>query len=238
MSRLYRGRMEIYMTGQITAAAQWLNSTFAGFDESVTLAVHKLYELGGGFFTPLMEVISFLGKEGLCLILLSLILILFTRTRRFGASMLLGIMIGALFTNLFLKIVIARPRPYADQNGVFYPLWQMMGAHVESDNSFPSGHTTAAFAAMVPVFLLGNKRVSWTALIFAFMMGVSRIYLVVHYPSDVLGGLVVGVVAGCLGYLTARFIPQWCYDYPLTDAIKEFVDSKILKKQTKGKHEC
>ena len=92
--------------------------------------------------------------------------------------------------------------------------------------SFPSGHTTAAFASMVPLFLMGRKRVSWLALVFAFMMGVSRIYLVVHYPSDVLGGLLVGTVAGILAVLIARVIPNVYYDYPLK------------KKRSGGKHEC
>lgn len=222
------------METSITAAAQWLNTAFAGFDQGVTLAVHKLYELGGGFFTPLMELISFLGKEGICLILLSLLLMVFNKTRRFGTAMFMGLAIGALFTNLFLKVVIARPRPYADPNGVFYPLWQMMGEHVESDKSFPSGHTTAAFASMVPVFLLGNKRVSWTALIFAFVMGISRIYLVVHFPSDVLGGLIVGSVAGCLAVLVSRLIPEGYYGYPFV----LFVKTKILRQSARGDHEC
>ena len=178
---------------ELTAAALWLNTAFAAFDQTVTSAIHRLYETAGWFFTPFLELISLLGKGGAALILLSLCLIFFRRTRRFGTAMLLGLTIGALCTNLFIKVVIARPRPYADENGFFYPLWQMMGMHVESDKSFPSGHTTAAFASMVPVFLLGKKRVSWTALIFAVLMGISRIYLVVHYPSDVLGGWCLGM---------------------------------------------
>ena len=197
----------------ITAAAQWLNTAFAGFDQGVTSAIHKLYDLAGGVLTPVMELISFFGKGGICLILLSIALILFQKTRRFGTAMLLGLAIGALFTNLFLKVAVARPRPYADQAGFFYPLWQLMGSHTESDMSFPSGHTTAAFASMVPVFLIGNKRVSWTALLFAFLMGVSRIYLVVHYPSDVLGGFVVGTVAGVIAVLIARVLPEKWYAF-------------------------
>ena len=193
---------------EATAAAMWLNTAFAGFDQAVTAGVHQLYDAAGWFFSPLLELISLMGKGGIFLILLSLCLIVSKRTRRFGTAMLLGVTIGALFTNLFIKVVIARPRPYADENGFFYPLWQMMGAHTESDKSFPSGHTTAAFATMVPVFLLGKKRISWTALIFAFLMGLSRIYLVVHYPSDVLCGAITGTIAGILGTLIALRIPD------------------------------
>lgn len=211
---------------ELTAAALWLNTFFAGFDQSITLAVHKLYEVAGGILTPFMELISFLGKDGIILVLLSLMLMLFKKTRRFGTAMLFGVAIGALFTNCFLKIVVARPRPYADENGFFYPLWQMMGQHVESDKSFPSGHTTAAFATMVPVFLVGNKKVSWTALIFAFLMGLSRIYLVVHFPSDVLGGLIVGTIAGILGTLLSRKLPQ------------RYFKADLIKPRKRGAHEC
>ena len=196
---------------EITAAAQWLNTTFAAFDQSVTLLVHRLYEAAGGFCSPFFEFISLLGKDGIFLVLLSLALILFRPTRRFGAAMLLGVAIGALFTNLFLKVVIARPRPYADENSVFYQLWLIMGQHMESDKSFPSGHTTAAFSTMTALFFTGNKRYSWTAFIFAILMGISRIYLVVHFPSDVLGGIVVVFIAGCLGALLARNLPEKWY---------------------------
>lgn len=211
---------------ELTAAALWLNTFFAGFDQSITLAVHKLYEAAGGILTPFMELISFLGKDGIILVLLSLMLMLSKKTRRFGTAILFGVAIGALFTNCFLKIVVARPRPYADENGFFYPLWQMMGQHVESDKSFPSGHTTAAFATMVPVFLVGNKKVSWTALIFAFLMGLSRIYLVVHFPSDVLGGLIVGTIAGILGTLLSRKLPQ------------RYFEADLIKPRKRGAHEC
>ena len=200
---------------QITVAAAWLNSVFAGFDQGITVAVHRLYEWSGGALTPFMELISLLGKGGIFLIFLSLLLLFIKKTRRYGTAMALGLILGALFVNLFLKVVIARPRPYADVNGVFYPLWQIMGQHVESDMSFPSGHTNAAFATMVPLFLLGNKRVSWLAIVFGILMGISRIYLVVHFPSDVLGGMITGTIAGILGTLIAVHLPKKWYGWSL-----------------------
>ena len=199
----------------MTAAAAWLNTIFASFDESITLAVHKLYESCGSWMTPIMEFISLLGKGGIALIIFSLILILIRGTRRYGSAMLIGLAVGAIAVNLWLKVVIARPRPYADVNGIYYPLWQMLGSHTESDYSFPSGHTNAAFASMVPLFILGNKRWSWLALLFAFLMGVSRIFLVVHYPSDVLGGIITGTIAGLLGVLIAKFLPESWYNWDI-----------------------
>ena len=192
----------------ITAAALWLNTVFATFDQSITLAVHELYNFGGGFFTPFFEFISLFGKGGLPLITISLILLLFKPTRRYGTAMALALAVGALITNCALKPLIARPRPYADESSIFYQLWLLVGQNMESDNSFPSGHTTAAFASMTAVFLVGDRRWSWTAYIFAVLMGIARIYLCVHFPSDVLGGIIAGLIGGFVGTFIARRFPR------------------------------
>ena len=199
----------------MSSAALWLNSVFAGFDASIAVLVHTLYELGGAFFTPFFEFVSFLGDGGIFLIVLSIIFMLFKKTRRYGAAILLSIGIGALITNLWLKPWICRPRPYTNEGSIFHELWLVMGQHSESDKSFPSGHTTAAFSAMTAVFLVGNRRISWTAFIFGILMGISRIYLAVHYASDVLGGIVVGLAAGSIGYFTCTKIPAVFYDYDI-----------------------
>ena len=211
----------------MTAAAAWLNSTFAVFDEGITLAVHKLYESSGSWMTPLMEFVSLLGKDGIFLIILSLILLVNRPTRRFGTAMAISLALGAIVVNLWLKVVIARPRPYADPNGFYFPLWQMLGSHTESDFSFPSGHTNAAFATMIPIFLIGNKKWSWLALLFGFVMGISRIYLVVHYPSDVIGGILTGTVAGIIGTLITLRIPSHSGWYGWD----------LRKSKNRGKHE-
>ena len=192
----------------MTAAAAWLNTVFSVFDQSVTAAVHGIYDLCGAWMTPFMEFISILGKGGIFLIFLSLVLLFIRPTRRFGTAMAIGLAIGAIAVNVWLKVVIARPRPYSDVNGFYYPLWVLLGSHVESDFSFPSGHTNAAFATMIPVFVLGRKNWSWLALFFGILMGISRIYLVVHYPSDVLGGMITGTIAGLIGVLIACGIPS------------------------------
>lgn len=197
---------------ELSAAASWINATFSSFDIGVSTAVHELYNFAGGFFTPFFEFISFLGKDGIILILLALTLTYFRKTRRFGTAMAIGLAIGAILTNLVLKVAIARPRPFADESSIFYQLWLTVGQNMESDKSFPSGHTTAAFAAMTAVYLVGDKRISWTAYIFAFLMGIARIYLVVHYPSDVVAGLITGVVAGIIGTLIATKLPHKWYE--------------------------
>ena len=200
---------------EMTAAALWLNTAFADFDAAVTTFVHKLYEINSAFCTPFMEFVSVLGKGGIFLIILSLALTFFKKTRRYGTAMCIGLAIAFALVNLYLKVVIARPRPYLDENSVFYQFWTMVGSHTESDKSFPSGHTNAAFATMIPIFILGKKRWSWLALAFAILMGISRIYLCVHYPTDVIGGAITGTIGGMLGVLIASRLPDKWYSWDL-----------------------
>ncbi len=215
---------------ELSAPALWINQTFNSFDVGITTFVHKLQELAGPFFTPFFECVSILGKGGIFLILLSLLLMFFHPTRRFGTAMLLGLALGAIVTNLILKPWIARPRPYADQASVYYQYWLTVGQNVESDKSFPSGHTTAAFDSMVPVCLISKKkRLKAIAICFMILMGIARIYLCVHFPSDVLGGAIVGIAAGCLGTVIAKKLPRKWYSW---DALE-----KRHTKQQTGKHE-
>ena len=204
---------------EINAVAIWINNTFAGFDQWMAVWIHNLYTIAGGFFTPFFEGISFLGHDGIPLIIIDVMLTLFRKTRKFGTAMLLGLGIGALVTNLCLKVFIARPRPYSEETKAFFnsdlyqKLWLTVGQNTESDKSFPSGHTTAAFASMTALFLVGNKKISWTAFIFAILMAVARIYLVVHFASDVLAGILVGIPSGILGAFLAGLIPNPYYQF-------------------------
>lgn len=189
--------------------AAWLDTAFASFDYAVLHAVRQVRQTGADtILRPVCRALDWLGTGGLGLILLGIALLCFRRTRRCGAAVLLALAIGAVCTNLILKPLVARPRPYDDLTGAFYQWWLTAGAELESDRSFPSGHTTAAAAAMAAVFWMGRKRYSWTALLFALAMGFSRLYLVVHYPTDVLAGALVGFGAGTLAaWLVRRFRP-------------------------------
>ena len=121
--------------------------------------------------------------------------------------MLGGIIIGALFTNIAIKNIVARPRPYCTTE-TFRDWWLSVGHGLESEFSFPSGHTTSAMASMTPVFLFCDKKKSWTAFLFVIALGASRNYIMVHFPSDILGGILVGMIAGILSYI----IVQTLYD--------------------------
>ncbi len=185
--------------------ATWLDTTFFGFDNSILGFWHSLAEVAGGFFTPFMNVISFFGAKGLCMIAISVILCLFKRTRKCGVAALIGILFGFITTNLIIKNLVARARPYT--RAEYQGWWQLVGAPTESEYSFPSGHTTVATDALVAMFIVSKKKsVSWLLLLAPVLMGISRNYLMVHYPTDVIGGIIVGSIAAVCSALLINYL--------------------------------
>ena len=197
----------------MTAAAQWLNFSFAEFDLTLTLLVHKLYESCGWFFSPLFEVLHILARPVGCVVVLLFLFFFVKKARPFIYAMMISVIIGVLLNNFGIKLFVQRPRPYADEASVYHQLWVLMGSHMESDFSFPSGHATGAFAMMLPIFLLGNKRKSWLALVYALLVMISRVYLVVHYPTDAIVGALVGIIAGLIGTVISQKLPACLYTF-------------------------
>lgn len=193
---------------ELTVYAQWLNNVFGAIDQAVATFAFSLHEGAlGGFFDWFFPNFTHLGDEGILFIAIGLILLLFAKTRKGGASALIALLFGLFLTNMFLKVMIARPRPYVDELGIFREFWQVIGHGLESEGgSFPSGHTTSAFAAMTATFWALDKRYSWTGFILAGLLAFSRIYVHVHYFSDILGGILVGFLCGTLAFLLVRWL--------------------------------
>ena len=179
--------------------ANWLNQTFFNFDRSAFILMNNLQKVAGGFLTPFCEFISFFGEGGIFLIILSLALMLFKKSRKAGVCMLLAIGVGALFTNVILKNLVARVRPF-NESALYQAFWLDAGASTVSEFSFPSGHTTVFMTSMTALFLSTNKKKSWVLYIFVLLTGFARVYLIVHYLTDVLAGLLVGGASGVIGY--------------------------------------
>ena len=110
----------------------------------------------------------------------------------------------------------------------------------ESEFSFPSGHSTASMAAMMAFFLAGNKKYSWTGFIAALLIGFSRIYLCVHYPSDVLFGFIVGIIAGTIAYLIVWLLYKYLKDTKVGNVLYDkdvitlynYIKNKYFNKKT------
>ena len=139
----------------------------------------------------LMPVITAFADKGIGWILLTLAFLLPSRTRRLGATLLLSICIEVLLCNILLKPLVARQRPF-----ILNPAFQLLIA-APQDYSFPSGHAAVSFAC-ASVLWIYRSRWRFPAAVLAFIIAFSRLYLYVHFPTDVLAGAMIGVMAGVI----------------------------------------
>lgn len=152
--------------------------------------------------TPIFKFITTLGNAGVIWIVLSVGLLIPKKTRRVGVLALVSLLFSALIDNVILKNVVARTRPY----DVIEGLTSLVGA--QKDYSFPSGHTGSAFAAAGVMFRGLTKKFGIPILVFACLMGLSRLYVGVHYPSDVLGGALIGTGIALFTYWLGTLVVE------------------------------
>ena len=139
----------------------------------------------------LMPKITLLGDAGIFWIICALILMVIPKTRKAGFSMGLALLMGLVLCNLTLKPLVGRIRPY-DYQWEHYSRTIELLIEAEHDFSFPSGHTIASFEAAFAL-LLGNKKLGIPAMILAVLIAFSRLYLYVHYPTDVIASVILGI---------------------------------------------
>ncbi len=190
--------------------AEWINSVFSSYDEAIFDALFKLAEACGRWLTPFMKFISYTGEKGIAVLLISIILMFFRKTRKQGVCIFGAVGCGAVITNLLLKNIVERTRPCLVVGSEFAERWKQFGFPSEDGYSFPSGHVTAAMGGILALVLMSGckKKTSWS-FIYVFMIAVSRCYLIAHYPSDVLAALIVGVISALISY----FITELIYRY-------------------------
>lgn len=150
-----------------------------------------------------MPIITVLGDAGIFWIALALVLLCTRKYRKAGAAMGVALVIGVLVCNVTMKPLVARIRPYDYQLLHFGKTIQLL-ITAPTDYSFPSGHTLASFEGAVALTLY-HKKMGIPALVLASLIAFSRLYLYVHYPTDVLAALIMGVAIAFLAkYITEK----------------------------------
>ena len=139
------------------------------------------------FFDFLMPWISWLGNGGLIWIIAAVVLLAIPKYRKGGIALSVGLLAGLLIGNLTLKPLIARVRPFDMVEGI-----ELLIA-APNDFSFPSGHTLSS-AIAAATLTMTDKRFGYAAIPLATLIAFSRMYLYVHYPTDILGAVLLAAV--------------------------------------------
>lgn len=190
------------------------------WDKAILLWIQNVVR--GPALNGFMTFVTHLGDKGAFWIILTLLLMCFRKTRRVGVTCAVAMVIELIVVNVVLKNWIARVRPYE----LIEELVLMI--EKQKDFSFPSGHAANALACAWVLFRKLKKRYGVPALILALLICFSRLYVGVHYPSDVIAGIAVGIMAAEAAIAIVRALVE---KFP---AFRDFTRAKPVKKSGKN----
>lgn len=166
--------------------------------------LHWFESLHNPVLNPIMYFFTLLGEAGIFWILLTAaaLFVLPKRYRKVGLTMAIALILSLIMCNGVMKNLFARVRPF-DADPTFESLYNIFDGI--SDWSFPSGHTSASFAAALAIWMW-RKKEGTAAIVLAALISLSRLYLTVHYPTDVLASLVLGSLYGVAAYFIVKLL--------------------------------
>lgn len=206
---------------------QSLFDSFLNFD---LMVFEWIQGIQNGFLDAVMVGITTLGNAGAIFIVLGLGLFISKKHRKEGLAVIVALIVMLICNDLFLKEFFARPRPFNlfEVDPERYAEWGSTYifpelVHKPSSYSFPSGHTSSAFAAAIAL-LCHNRKWGVPVTVFAALMGFSRIYVEVHYCTDVLAGVVSGAACALIAVLIVKFL------FPAVEKGMNKLSAKLKKK--------
>lgn len=184
----------------LTAFRNFLYTCAISFDLPILDWIQA--NLQSDFMDKFMPFITVFGDAGIFWMVISALFVVFPKTRKTGLGMAFAMIIGLVVCNITLKPLVARIRPYDLQAELGITI-QLLGERMH-DFSFPSGHTIASFEAAV--VMLKNRKLGIPAMILAVLISFSRLYLYVHYPTDVIASIILGTLFALIGDALAGLI--------------------------------
>lgn len=156
-----------------------------------------LQTLHNPVLNAIMVAVTSLGNGGVLWVAIGAVMLIKPKTRKLGLMLLLALALNGVVCNFVLKALINRPRPCDINTHVALLIKRPFGS------SFPSGHTAASFTAVTVFYMLKQHKLFVFSLIISLLIGFSRMYLYVHFPTDVLGGVVIGIL---IGYVAVKLL--------------------------------
>ena len=147
------------------------------------------------FWDSFFASVTHLGDGGILWIAFTLVLLCIPKTRKLGICVAIALIFDLLLCNVCIKPLVSRVRPYALRDVVLL-------VRAPKDASFPSGHAAAAFSVCCAL-AWKRSRLAIPAVVLAFVIAFSRLYLYIHYPTDVFAGIALGALCGTLGHLAS-----------------------------------
>lgn len=188
----------------LTAFQNFLYTCAISFDLPILDWIQA--NMKSAFMDKFMPFITVFGDAGIFWMILAAVLLIFPKTRKTALGMAFAMAIGLVVCNMTLKPLVARIRPYDLQAQLGVTINLLCSA--QHDFSFPSGHTIASFEAAV-VLLKNSKKLGIPAMILAVLISFSRLYLYVHYPTDVLASIILGTLFALIGdAIAAKVAPK------------------------------
>ena len=191
------------------------------------------YDAHNAFLDAVMPLVTKLGDAGIFWILLTLVLLIIPKTRRIGFASAIALVLDVVLCNGIIKPIVMRCRPGWLMFFEGGPEWirgmiDDMLVSFPNDYSFPSGHTAASFASATALTGALKGKYKWfgvSALILATIIGISRLYVLVHWPTDVIAGFIIGVICGIIGWAVGKKL------YPIVDRKYTEIRDKIKAKR-------
>lgn len=188
----------------LTAFQNFLYNCALSFDLPILDWIQA--NLQSSFMDKFMPFITVFGDAGIFWMIWAAVLVIFPKTRKIGLGMAFAMVMGLIVCNMTLKPLVARIRPYDLQAELGVAIKLLCEA--QHDFSFPSGHTIASFEAAV-VLVKNSRKMGIPAMILAVLISFSRMYLYVHYPTDVIVSVILGTLFALIGdAIAAKVAPK------------------------------
>ncbi len=167
------------------------------------------------FLDAIMKFITGLGNGGIIWIILAAVLLIIPKKRKSGIILAIALLVDFIICNCILKGMFRRIRPFDVNTAI------QLIINRPKDFSFPSGHTAIAFASFTALRFAGEKKICKPVFVLACLIAFSRLYLYVHYPTDLLGGIIAGIISGSIGFAIVYALSNKKIKSPLKGTFSE-----------------